>query len=134
MRYLLFDYTLLDSVQDIVMMSKYQELAPILKQGFNELNDTLDFGSASQPISIDEVRVLVIQRAKGGILHQVCVFTTVLIDEFVEIWFDSSCTVEVLSLASDLVLPALHLFKHVMYLFNLVAIGTNTDALSAFRG
>ncbi len=85
MRYLLFDYTLLDSVQDIVMMSKYQELAPILKQGFNELNDTLDFGSASQPISIDEVRVLVIQRAKGGILHQVCVFTTVLIDEFVEI-------------------------------------------------
>lgn len=134
MRYLLFDNTLLDSVQDIVMMSKYQELAPIFEQGLNELNNTLDFSSACQPISIDEIRVLVIQRAKGGILHQVGVFTSVLINEFVEVGLDSSRPIEILSLASDLVLPALDLFKHVMYLFNLVAIRANTDTLAAFRG
>jgi hypothetical protein len=134
MRYLLFDNTLLDSVQNIVMMSKYQKLAPIFKQGLNELNNTLDFSSACQPVSIDEVRVFVIQRAKGGILHQVSVFATVLIDEFVEIGLDSSCTIEVLSLAPDLVLPALNLFKHVMNLFNLVAICADADTLSSFRG
>ena len=109
------------------MMSEYQEFAPIFKQSLNELDDTLDFGSACQPISIDEVRVLVIQRAKGGILHQIGVLTTVLIDEFVEVGLDSGRSIKVLSLAPNLVLPALNLF-------NLVAICADTDALAAFRG
>lgn len=127
MRHLLFDDALLNSIQNIVMMSEYQEFAPIFKQSLNELDDTLDFGSACQPISIDEVRVLVIQRAKGGILHQIGVLTTVLIDEFVEVGLDSGRSIKVLSLAPNLVLPALNLF-------NLVAICADTDTLAAFRG
>ena len=62
-RCLHFNDTLLYSVQDIVSMSEYQEFAPVFKQGLNELNYPLYFSGASQAIGIDEVTVLVIQRA-----------------------------------------------------------------------